>query len=334
MKTTILFALLCSVACMSHSQIKVNSTGNVAMGGGDALETLSNAQNQDSLTALTVYGYGGKGAGGRIAFGNPATSSTLHVMIGEAPNAKGKLWLQGSDGMCFTTGVHATDTVFSYNAQSDKKFNFNCSIQTNGLSVASNQQERHNAATAEDVLQSIGQVQVVNYATKKGETPHFYGIDTNSLQEAFPGIVQADAKGNSYIDFASLVPVLLQSIKELQAQVAALQAVNQSPQLAPASPSGVGTTLQNELGGARLFQNTPNPFNSSTEIAYSLPQSVHVAAILITDMQGKAVERIELKDRGEHSVTLQGHSLVGGLYMCSLIADGKVVETRKMIVNK
>lgn len=77
MKTTILFALLCSVACMSHSQIKVNSTGNVAMGGGDALETLSNAQNQDSLTALTVYGYGGKGAGGRIAFGNPATSSTL-----------------------------------------------------------------------------------------------------------------------------------------------------------------------------------------------------------------------------------------------------------------
>lgn len=334
MKKELLLALLCSVAFIGHSQIKVNSNGNVAMGGGEALETLSSAENQDSLTTLTVYGYGKNGTGGRIAFGNLAPLNTSRVMIGEVMNTKGKLWLQGSDGVCFTTGNYANDTVFSYSTQSGKKFNFNCNVQLNGLSVASDQQARRNVATAENVLPSLNQVQVVNYATHEGEAPQYYGIDVNSLQESFPGLVQYDAQGNSYIDYASLVPVLLQSIKELQTQVSAMLGVDQSPRRAPSSPSGVGSALQNEVGGAKLYQNTPNPFISSTEIRYSLPQSVVSGTLAITDMQGKVIEKIELKDRGEHSVTLQNHGLVEGLYMCSLIADGKVVETRKMILSK
>ena len=335
MKKFFLFALMCSVACIGHSQIKVNGTGNVAMGGGEALEALNGVENQDSLTTLTVYGYGKTGVGGRIAFGNSAAPQALHVMIGEAQNNKGRLWLQGGDGVCFTTGAHATDTIFSYNTLKNRKFNFNCDVQLGGLSVASNRHARKNVTAAEDILPSLERVQVVNYSTQKGEAPLHYGVDINSLQEAFPGLVQVDAKGNDYVDYASLIPVLLQSIKELKAQVSALQGMNQSPQLAPStSPAGVNPALQNEMGRAKLYQNVPNPFRSSTEIGYSLPQNVVKGELVVTDMQGKVVEKIELKERGVHSVTLQGYGLTEGMYMFSLIADGQVVESKKMILTQ
>jgi hypothetical protein len=51
-------------------------------------------------------------------------------------------------------------------------------------------------------------------------------------------------------------------------------------------------------------------------------------------MQGKQIESYALASRGHGSLTIQGHSLPAGMYMYALVADGKEVGTKRMILTK
>ena len=84
----------------------------------------------------------------------------------------------------------------------------------------------------------------------------------------------------------------------------------------------------------RMDQNTPNPFNESTVIKLNIPQSTTTANILIYDLNGKQIDKVSVDERGETNVTVYASNLESGMYIYSLILDGKVTVTRKMIVEK
>jgi len=65
-----------------------------------------------------------------------------------------------------------------------------------------------------------------------------------------------------------------------------------------------------------------------------VPESVQSAFVYVYDLQGKKVQQVNLTARGKQTVQLNAASLADGMYLYSLIADGKVVETRRMIVEK
>ena len=77
-----------------------------------------------------------------------------------------------------------------------------------------------------------------------------------------------------------------------------------------------------------LAQNRPNPFTDTTVIGCTVPDGVAQAFILVYDLQGKQLMRIEVQGRGETSVTLDGRTLGAGMYIYSLVADGQEVATR------
>ena len=90
-----------------------------------------------------------------------------------------------------------------------------------------------------------------------------------------------------------------------------------------------------------LSQNYPNPFNPSTVIRYQL-SVVSDVMLKVYDVQGREVKTL-VKDRlnaGMYEVTfdarLGGSSmeLTSGVYFYRLYADGKVIQTRKMVVLK
>lgn len=90
-------------------------------------------------------------------------------------------------------------------------------------------------------------------------------------------------------------------------------------------------SLSNDM--ALLRQNHPNPFNSSTTIECSLPQNVSSAFLYIYDMQGKQINRIEVRERGTVLTQVKASSLTPGMYIYSLIADGKEIDSKRMIVT-
>ena len=94
-----------------------------------------------------------------------------------------------------------------------------------------------------------------------------------------------------------------------------------------------GVVLTNEQNNY-LSQNQPNPFTKQTRIDYFLPNTTGKAMLYIYDMQGSQVKNYQLSSPGEGSIIIQGGSLQPGMYMYTLIADDREVETKKMILTK
>lgn len=124
-----------------------------------------------------------------------------------------------------------------------------------------------------------------------------------------------------------------QIIRELREELEALKSViygTESTQPVK-STGGLKTSLPE---GFLLSQNTPNPFDQTTTITAMLPVHVNEARIVIYDMQGIELQRYPLYQRGKTSVEIKGGSLPSGMYLYALLADGKLIDTKKMILTR
>jgi hypothetical protein len=75
----------------------------------------------------------------------------------------------------------------------------------------------------------------------------------------------------------------------------------------------------------------PNPANNYSSIAYFLKGKAD-AKLIVSNMLGSKVNEIKLNDR-ENSITLSVKDLVNGVYVYSLVVDGKVVTSKRLVVS-
>ncbi len=99
--------------------------------------------------------------------------------------------------------------------------------------------------------------------------------------------------------------------------------------------TGVSPVFTNIPNKINLAQNYPNPFNPITNINFSLPNNKFVI-LKIYDILGSEVNRIinERKNAGTYSVQFNGNDLPSGIYFYSLLLDGKVADTKRMVLLK
>jgi len=83
-----------------------------------------------------------------------------------------------------------------------------------------------------------------------------------------------------------------------------------------------------------LYQNVPNPFNETTIIQYSLSDDINNAQILIFNMQGTLIKSYTNLGKTTGEISINGGEFNAGMYMCSLIANGKEIDTKRMILTK
>lgn len=80
-----------------------------------------------------------------------------------------------------------------------------------------------------------------------------------------------------------------------------------------------------------LEQNVPNPFAEQTTISYFLPDNTGKAQILFYNWQGKLIQSVELNEKGEGQLNVFASDLTNGIYTYTLVLDGRIVETKKMM---
>lgn len=155
----------------------------------------------------------------------------------------------------------------------------------------------------------------------KKETPkkHF-GFIAQELQEIYPELVEVDEKGYLGVNYLEVIPILVRSIQELNAKLE--QYENAEIQKKALQDVNI------------LYQNTPNPFTENTFIAFSLSKDVEQAALFIYNMSGEQLAKFPISDRGNAGITIEGNSLDAGMYFYALIADGQVIDTKRMILTK
>ena len=153
------------------------------------------------------------------------------------------------------------------------------------------------------------------------------------MKKVYPELVYEDDNGNISINYVEMVPLLVQSINELKSELAELKGTSLKKSKAKAETTGIEENVS-DIDMVRMDQNKPNPFSESTVIALNIPRETQSASIFIYDMSGKQVQSIPVTDRGETNITVYAGSLSTGMYIYTLVVDGKVSVTRRMIVTK
>ena len=340
MKKILFMAALCLLASADqiNAQLIIRNNGHAEIG------TNPNVNDIDTVTTLKIFGDSINASAGRITFGDSA-----YVSIGEKGTTNtNKLSLYGKKGVYFNATLNNTlSTIAYFDTDYSDNFNFNYDVTTSGVFVQSDERYKENIEPVGEVLASLKNLEPVTYNLKGKGTVRKqqndaandnarYGFLAQNVKDVFPELVHTDHQGYMSVDYIGLIPILVQSINELKAELAELKGEKQQEQdgIMMAPEQAANEELEAALSEAKLYQNAPNPWSSETVIRYSLPQSVASACIYIYDMQGAQLKSIPAQGRGESQVTLTAHDLKAGMYLYALVADGALVDSKQMILTK
>jgi len=353
-----LFCLLASANQM-NAQLIIRNSGHAEIGVNP------NVNDTDTVITLKLFGENGdNAAGARITFGNiPATGH--NVTIGEFGNTDtDQLWLHGKSGIYMTkgSGTNAGDTIAFFDQALSTSFNINSDLIAHGVLIQSDERFKEGIEPIDDVLSSLKGLSPVSYHLKSHRYPsrqalagnareaealnryynsleqgsERYGFLAQNVKEVFPELVHTDMNGYMSVDYIGLIPILVQSINELRAELAQVKGEKQEGE-APVMQvlqQAAQSEIEAGMTAAKLYQNAPNPWSSETVIRYRLPQEVRQAVIYIYDMQGAQLKSIPAQGRGESQVTLTAHDLKAGMYLYALVADGALIDSKQMILTK
>ncbi len=206
-----------------------------------------------------------------------------------------------------------------------------------GFGSESDSRLKTNITPITGALDKISQLNGLSYDWLHDNTNYQFdstrqiGFIAQDIQSIIPEVVRPDSNGYLTLDYGRMVPVLVEAIKTLKAQVDSLKyssAHNDSPEndtrqyAELVSPTSI------------LYVNIPNPFSDETTIRYYVPENTGSAVMIFYDEMGNQVKEVELAKKGNNSIILNTTKLASGIYSYSLVVDGKIVDTKKMIKTK
>ena len=154
-------------------------------------------------------------------------------------------------------------------------------------------------------------------------------------------------KGLNYIEFIALITKGMQeqsrTIDSIKSQMQALSDMinnccnsnhTHGANYNPTNPTNDVVNTDVKLSDAQnivLDDNVPNPFATETTIGYNLPDNTGKAEMLFYNAGGRLIKSVELTNKGRGQVNVFAEDLTNGIYTYTLVVDGKIFETKKMV---
>ena len=174
-------------------------------------------------------------------------------------------------------------------------------------------------------------------ATAKSVGYDFSGVDKPKNDKDFYGL-----------RYAEFVVPLVKAVQELdnktnEVQQLKTQLQNQQKQidelkmLIQGSAKPISTINQQEVSfeTASLDQNIPNPpAGNFTKINYNIPNGAAKAEVVIVDNAGRKLKQISLSTFGKGVLNVDTKGLASGTYTYTMYVDGKMIDSKKMVVGK
>jgi hypothetical protein len=304
----LLFVGIFAFSFNGFSQLKVVSSGNVGIGTSSPIAKLEISNSNPSLSHCAK-------------FTGPSTLAT--VLIGGSSQYDYELYV-GGDAYC-TGDWLSSDEVYKKNIQA---LDGN-EVLAKLMKIDGKKYEFKSKPELGDMLKN----------DTMGMVPHFspgehYGLIAQELEKEFPELVRLDSiTMTRAINYDGMIPILLEALKAQQTRIEDLQ--GQIDNCCNATKSAVitGTDLGIQTNEAKLYQNTPNPFSTQTTIRYEIPEIIQSAQLHICNMTGTLLKTISLNQKGEGNVTINANEFSAGMYLYSLVCDGKIVDTKQMLLT-
>jgi hypothetical protein len=325
-----------AVKCTTSTGANTNVGGGFyATGAGSSVNHGAHGDAVGSSTSTNAGVYGSAVGTG---------SSTNYGVYGNASGGSLAYGVYGNGGTNCVGGGPCT-TAAGY---------FNGSLAcTSGPFNVSDQILKDNITSVSNALSVIDQLSPKTFTFKTQDYPSMhlqegthYGLIAEDVEQVLPDLVLPfaepevkDDQGNTVYDqvdfkavnYTELISVLIAGMKEQQTQINDLQTQLNgccSPRLT--NPNTGSIELEN-MEGLQLQQNDPNPFSESTQIKWNVPDEFQNAMIYFYDNSGNQVNSYKVNSKGAGELQVFGSKLSAGIYTYTLIVDGKVVDTKKMV---
>jgi hypothetical protein len=261
--------------------------------------------------------------------GVAGVASTGVGVYGASSTSVPTSWTHGNYAGYFSGDVKVTGTLTATTSTtSDLRLKENVTNLNNNLAIGILSQLR-------PVSFTFKRDSTIFYTSKDSSRIH-YGLIAQEVRTILPDLVSEDGAGYLSVNYTELIPFLLQAINAQQKQIEALsEEINMlSNNSAVQKVSAKGRSNNLDIEQALLYQNNPNPFTIDTEIEYFLPQNTQVANLYVYNMNGLQIAEYPISSFGSGSVVINAGNLDAGMYLYSLIADGQIVDTKRMILTK
>ncbi len=166
----------------------------------------------------------------------------------------------------------------------------------------------------------------------KSEKSLKHGFIAQELEAVVPSLVDTDEFGNKFVSYDGIIPILLEALKEQQSEIDELREELKSAVEAISNSSSNSSSSTSVVTNNKLFQNFPNPFNSSTIIKYQLGPKASKAVLYIYDFQGTQIKMYDLA-LNQTEFTIERNQLKPGVYLYALVVDGQQVEIKNMLLT-
>ena len=138
--------------------------------------------------------------------------------------------------------------------------------------------------------------------------------------------------------YAEFVVPLVKAVQELSAENSELKKqidqLNEVVFKNNTTDGAIGLRTQSSDSEPLLGQNIPNPFDNSTIIPFRIPKDCNNASIVIAEsVTGRIVTAIPITCSETH-VAVEAGNLASGSYTYSLYVNGRVIDTKSMVLTK
>ncbi len=223
-----------------------------------------------------------------------------------------------------------------------------------GYYLGSDKSFKKDINTVTNALDKVLKLRGVTYKLNRTDSNSVFndevlmGVVAQEVETIIPEVVKTLPNGTKAVAYQNLIGLLIEAIKEQQTQIKKLgtdlntcctmtQARLQSSSIIPLGNVDplIGTSaVATVASSAALYQNIPNPFNKETSISYYLPKETKTAALLLFDMQGKLIKKIDITSFENGTIIIAAQELQPGMYLYTLIADSQEIATMRMILTE
>lgn len=221
----------------------------------------------------------------------------------------------------------------------------------NNAYFPSDQTLKEDIATIPNGLATILKLRGVKYKwtyekqdpTNYGLPEDYFGLVAQEVEQVIQSksVVKQMPEGIKAISYNSIIPFLVEAIKEQNKRIDSLQIQLNDCCVKKNGNNGNnhrmindGSTIEGNEEGSWIKQNRPNPFNNQTIIEFNIVSGTASASIMIFDVNGKTLKSYSVKTNGKGSLTILSNEFSSGLYYYSLVTDGVEVDTKKMIITE
>jgi hypothetical protein len=299
------------------ANVDVNGTGyfnDIAIGQGTVCTQVSQVTIGNGAT--TSY----------IAYANWSNISDGRFKKNIKQNVPGLAFINKLQPITYTLDATGIDNFLHSGQAQDNQLNGQAKTLMN-KALAEKEKTIYTGFIAQDVEKAA---KSLNYdfsgvdAAKNDKD--LYGLRYSEFVVPLVKAVQELSKMNDVKDSAIQQQNL--KIDDLQKQLDDLKnIINHS---GVSSQTSVDNSQSFNISSASLSQNIPNPFDHSTTINYTLPQTYSSAKIIVTDNSGKTLKELSINAKGKGSLNIDASTLSSRAYQYSLIVDGRLIDTKQM----